>query len=324
MAALSLAPIDSYSENHHSQHVKMNWNTYAPLVIDAIPFAIMVTDAHATIVAENPAFCRITGYASEEVIGNNPRMFQSGRQSVAFYEKMWLSIHTTGCWCGEIWNKNKTGSVYPEWLTIQAIYDADGQIQHYISSFEDISKRKAYEKQLKHLANHDALTGLPNRLLFMDRLQHALKRMQRCVSGCGVIYIDIDGFKPVNDTHGHAMGDALLCQIAQRLKTCVRNSDTVARMGGDEFVLLVDDVHHSDDIYAVAQKVLISISTVFALDTHHIKVGASIGISHLAAFEHDENILDVATHLLKQADTSMYAAKQKGRNRIIAFNKALA
>ena len=201
----------------------------AAKVMDTVSNAIMVADAEANIRLVNPAFCRITGYRPEEVLGKNPRILQSGRQHREFYADMWKDILRQGLWEGEIWNRRKGGEIYPEWLTITAIRDQDGNITHYVSTFQDITERKRVIRELEHLASHDQLTGLPNRKLFIDRLEHAMRLSRRVEKQTALLFIDIDGFKPINDAHGHDIGDALLQAIAGRLRRSGRDSATGAR-----------------------------------------------------------------------------------------------
>jgi len=287
-----------------------DWEQISFDILDAVPFAIMVTDAKANIIAVNTTFCSITGHTKCDVIGENPRILQSGRHSALFYEKMWLAIHTSGKWSGEIWNKRKDERIHPEWLTIQAVYNISGDISHYISTFEDISRRKEQNKKLQYGQTHDYLTQLPNRMLLMDRLAHGLKRVKRERKEVGLVYIDISDFDDVNDQYGHDIADVLLCDISQRLKACARKSDTVARISGSEFVVLVDHMHNVDDAYAEAQKILIALSAAFFFNGHKIHISTSIGIANTGG--------DIeAELLLKQADAAMYQAKLRGCNRIM-------
>jgi len=289
----------------------------AAKVMDTVSNAIMVSDMDGNIQLINPAFSRITGYQPEEVIGKNPRILQSGRQSTEFYKQMWKGILEEGYWEGEIWNRRKNGTVYPEWLIITTIKDKYNEITHYVSTFLDITERKDFEVKLEHLANHDPLTGLPNRLLFIDRLDHAMQISKRYQSKSALIFIDIDGFKPVNDTHGHNVGDALLQEIATRLQGCVRISDTVARVGGDEFVMVIENITNIDTAIKIAEKALLLMREVFVLDELECHVGASLGLS---IYPDDSEDLD---ELTKQADTAMYHAKNSGRNRISIYQDDL-
>jgi len=287
----------------------------AATVMDTVPSAIMVADHNANIRLINPAFTDITGYSADEALGQNPSILKSGRQSAEFYAAMWGQIRKTGHWEGEIWNQRKCGDIYPEWLIINTMRDENGAVSYYVSTFLDISVQKKMENQLRHRANHDALTGLPNRTLLADRLSISLKRAHR--SGCKVevLFVDIDGFKPINDTYGHDAGDDLLKQIAKRMLQCVRESDTVARVGGDEFVLVLEN-KTQENLLGVADKVLQAMQTPFVLATTTCQVGASIGISSYPEGGDNPEVL------LKQADTAMYLAKKGGKNRAVVFDRS--
>jgi len=289
----------------------------AAKVMDTVSNAIMVSDMKGNIQLINPAFVRITGYQPEEVIGKNPRILQSGRQSPEFYKKMWKGILEEGYWEGEIWNRRKNGTIYPEWLIITTIKDEYNNISHYVSTFLDITERKDFEIKLEHLANHDPLTGLPNRLLFIDRLSHAMQISKRSQSKTALIFIDIDGFKLINDTHGHNVGDVLLQKIANRLQSCVRTSDTVARVGGDEFVMIIENIADIDRAIEIADKALLLMRKTFIIDDLECQVGASLGLS---IYPDDSVDLD---ELTRQADAAMYHAKKSGRNRISIYHNDL-
>ncbi|RMH50064.1 MAG: sensor domain-containing diguanylate cyclase [Zetaproteobacteria bacterium] len=289
----------------------------AATVMDTVPSAIMVADRDVHIRLINPAFTAITGYGAEEAIGRNPRILASGRQSKEFYAAMWRSILDEGHWEGEIWNRRKSGEIYPEWLIINTLRDEDGEILYYVSTFLDITEQKEMERKLRHSAYHDALTDLPNRVLLYDRLEQAISRAHRFGRRVGVLFVDIDGFKPVNDNHGHDAGDLLLQQIAGRLQACVRASDTVARVGGDEFVLLLES-RSAEDIAGVARKVLHAMQQPFPLEGGLVcHIGASIGISIYP--EHGVE----REELVKRADAAMYVAKKGGKNRIVVYDRTM-
>ena len=269
---------------------------------------IMITDAAGTIIDVNKTFVEITGYSREEVIGHNPRLLKSGRHDAAFYAHLWQIIAEHGYWHGEIWNRRKSGQVYPEITSISAVHNAKGVIIHYVGLFADISVLKESQQRLEKMAYYDPLTRLPNRALLADRLQLALSKAQREQRILAACYLDLDGFKPINDTWGHAAGDDLLIQVAQRLQSCVRDNDTVARLGGDEFVVLLDDLHTLDEGERALQRILEALSAPFALGAATVTVSASVGA---AFFPSDGTDPDT---LLRHADQAMYSAKQGGRN----------
>lgn len=280
---------------------------------EATDNAIVVTDASGCIVSINRAFTHITGYSSEEALGNNPRILQSGRHDEAFYSEMWTSILTTGHWHGDIWDRHKDGHVYPKYLSVSAIRNASGALTNYVGIFRDISERKTVEDRLDHLAHYDSLTGAPNRSLLLDRLEQAIQRGVRRGVKVGLLYIDLDHFKLVNDTYGHSAGDDLLIAAAQRMRTCVRNVDTVARLGGDEFVVLVPDIAAQDAVHVVAAKLLEALTPPYEIEGRHAVCTPSIGIS---IYPDDA---DNWKELMKHADAAMYQAKQSGRDNFKFF-----
>ncbi|WP_157819223.1 diguanylate cyclase domain-containing protein [Mariprofundus aestuarium] len=287
----------------------------AAKVMESDSNAILVCDDKANIVLVNPAFCDITGYSREEVIGNNPRILSSGRQTVDFYRKMWSTLHSEGMWAGEIWNKRKNGEVYPEWLSITAVRNDAGEISNFVSIFYDISEQKNIEQRLSHMAHHDQLTGLPNRTLFTDRLEHALAHAIRDKYKVGLMFIDIDGFKAINDNFGHDVGDALLIEIANRLGELVRSADTVARVGGDEFIIILENLIDLEDMVQVADKILKCFSTPTMAAEIACDIGCSIGI----AIGPDDS--QNADELVKKADTAMYLAKTSGKQQYRIYNR---
>jgi len=279
----------------------------AAKVMESDSNAIMICDHQANILLVNPAFCAITGYARDEVIGKNPRILSSGRQSAEFYRNLWESLLGDGMWSGEIWNKRKDGGVYPERLSISSVYNDAGEITNYVSIFNDISEQKDIELRLSHMAHHDQLTGLPNRTLFTDRLEHALAHACRNNDKVGLMFIDIDGFKAINDNHGHDVGDALLCNIANSLTELVRDADTVARVGGDEFVIILENLLNDAAIVQVAEKIL----DRFSLPTMAAGIACDIGCSIGISIGPDDS--SSGDELVKQADTAMYVAKTSGK-----------
>ncbi|MES9969756.1 MAG: EAL domain-containing protein [Candidatus Thiodiazotropha sp.] len=286
-------------------------------VFDTTQEGIMVTDADNMIKTVNPSFSRITGYSAEEVIGQPPSMLSSGRHDDIFYEELWDSILRKRYWSGEIWNRRKDGSVFPEWLSIAAIPDEEGIAKEYVAVFSDISKHKENEEQILYQANYDALTGLPNRSLFSDRLKQAIGSAQREQWKLAILFVDLDQFKMVNDTFGHVMGDELLQLAADRISDCVRESDTIARFGGDEFVILLQDVNDMDAVANIATKVIDRITKVFTLYEREIFIGASVGIT---IFPDDAMSAD---SLLRNADMAMYQAKDRGRNNYQFFTASM-
>jgi diguanylate cyclase (GGDEF)-like protein/PAS domain S-box-containing protein len=274
---------------------------------------IMVCDADNKVQAVNPAFTGITGYSPGDIIGKNPSVLSSGRHDGQFYADLWSQLQQTGRWQGEIWDRRKSGEVFPEWLSISVIRNADGSIARYVAIFTDITKRKQGEEQIWRQANFDNLTGLPNRALFHDRLSRAVADARRERHGLALMFVDLDRFKLVNDTLGHALGDLLLQQAASRLSGCVRENDTVSRLGGDEFTIILKGVEAASNAALVAEKVIATLSTPFCLDGNDASIGGSIGISLFPDDAEDDR------SLLRTADMAMYRAKESGRNTFAFF-----
>lgn len=269
---------------------------------------IMVSDANNVIESVNPAFTQITGFMAHEVIGKDPCMFASGKHDAAFFNSMYASLEKDGHWQGEIWNRKRNGEIIAVWMTINTVKDDDGKVCNYVSIFSDITHRKAAEEQMHFLAYHDALTSLPNRILFNDRLSHAIAHASRNKRMVGVMLIDLDRFKQINDTLGHPAGDQLLQNIAQRLTACIREEDTAARLGGDEFVLILEGITAIDDLANIAAKIVNSLAQPVTLGKQELVVTTSLGI---AVYPHDAKRAD---GLVKRADEALYAAKAAGRN----------
>jgi diguanylate cyclase (GGDEF)-like protein/PAS domain S-box-containing protein len=279
---------------------------------------ITVTDAHSRIVMVNKAFTDTTGYSAEEALGKTPAMLKSGKQGDNFYRDFWNILRERGEWRGEIWNRRKNGTVYPEWLNVSAVRDRHGRIEHYIAIFSDITERKEHEERITYQAFHDALTGLPNRLLFRDRLDLALAQARRNKARKpALMFLDLDRFKQINDTLGHEAGDTLLKEVANRLRHCVRASDTVARMAGDEFTVLLPEAEEEGEARAVADKILQVMNEPIVLGSESRVVTTSIGISHFPQDGRD------AETLMKHADAAMYAVKGSGRASFCFFNSDL-
>ncbi len=275
---------------------------------------IMITDADATIIEVNNTFCLITGYSHEDVLGKNPRILQSGRQSRDFYAAMWESLLEQKHWSGEFWNRRKNGEVFAQLTTISAICDANGTIQNYVALFTDITLQKEHQQQLEHIAHYDALTGLPNRVLLADRLQQAMSQSKRQKKSLAVAYLDLDGFKAINDSHDHEVGDELLIALSQRMKEALRGSDTLARIGGDEFVAVLVDLKKMTDCEPVLARLLRAASSPIAAGNATLQVSASIGVTLYPQDGAD------ADQLMRHADHAMYVAKQAGKNRYQLFD----
>ncbi|WP_127475989.1 diguanylate cyclase domain-containing protein [Sulfurivermis fontis] len=269
---------------------------------------VLITDPNGVILSVNHAFTEFTGYAAEEAIGKTPALLRSGRQSEAFYRHMWLTLQNEGQWEGEIWNRRKDGKHYLEWLTISGVRDEAGTITHYVAVFSDITSEKENEERLYHLAHYDLLTDLPNRMLFYDRLRQGLLRAKRNNRQVAIMFLDLDGFKQVNDELGHHAGDELLRQVARRLSGVLRASDTVARFGGDEFTVSVPDLTPDDDISRVAQKIIAAVAKPYYLGSNRVQVTTSVGIS---LFPQDGEDPD---SLITHADMAMYETKKGGKN----------
>ncbi len=287
----------------------------AASVFDNAHEGIMVTDPHGIIVEVNSTFSELTGYSHDEAVGQNADLLKSGHHNADFYVEMWATIRSKGHWRGEVWNRKKTGEIFVELLTISTVRDPNDQITHFVAIFSDITLIKQHQQRLENLAHFDALTQLPNRMLLADRLQLAMAQSERDQKMLAVCYLDLDGFKPVNDIHGHAAGDRLLVEVAQRLRQCIRGGDTVARIGGDEFVLLFADITDVHECGHAASRILAALSTPFLIADHSIKISASIGVTLYPTDGSD------ADTLLRHADQAMYTAKQAGRNRYHLFDQ---
>lgn len=269
---------------------------------------IIITNASGNIIDVNEAFVFITGYERNEILGKNPRILKSERQSPLFYEQLWQSLLRNGYWHGEIWNKRKDHEIYPELLTISAVYDDSDIVKNYVGLFTDISDIKQHQIQLEHMAHYDLLTSLPNRVLLADRLNQAILQSQRNQKVLAVAFLDLDGFKDINDIHGHDVGDQLLISIASTLKRALRDGDTLSRFGGDEFVAILTDFEHLDDFKPILQRLLCAASEAITVQGILLKVSVSIGVT-LYPLDDAEG-----DQLIRHADQAMYVAKQKGKN----------
>ena len=290
---------------------------------------MFVADANSRILRVNIAFTRISGYSEEEVVGQTPKLFSSGRQDKVFYEAMWDSINTTDAWEGEIWNRRKSGAIYPEHLFITAVKDASGTLSNYVATLTDITMSKAASEKTNSLAYFDPLTQLPNRRLLLDRLSHALAANARSNQCAALLFLDLDHFKTINDTLGHDVGDLLLQQVATRLTDGVREGDTVSRFGGDEFVVLLENLSKQSIKAAaqakeVAKHIIFELTQPYQLDTHTYHSTSSIGAT---VFSGHEIVLSghesASEELLKQADIAMYQSKAAGRNTLRFFNQTM-
>ncbi|SEI76507.1 PAS domain S-box-containing protein/diguanylate cyclase (GGDEF) domain-containing protein [Allopseudospirillum japonicum] len=289
----------------------------AQKVIEVSLDGIIITDARGIIESVNPSFTELTGYTAEEVIGKTPKVLSSGRHQSNFYQNMWQALKQQGYWQGEIWNKRKNGDIFPEWLTITAIRDEKEQIIQYAAIFADISDRKRKEEKIHNLAYFDELTGLANRRLLNDRLQQALSQARKHEAMLAVLFLDLDLFKRINDSLGHASGDQVLRRVARRLQDAVGTEDSVARLGGDEFVILVPEVEHLTDLERLSHRIIAAIHQPMQIEGQELFVSTSIGIS---LYPQDAQNTD---DLLKNADSAMYRAKENGRNNFSFFTQQL-
>ncbi|HTN93015.1 MAG TPA: EAL domain-containing protein [Gallionella sp.] len=281
--------------------------------------SLMITDPDGVILRVNKAFTETTGYTPEEVVGKTPQILKSGHHNQDFYQAMWETLNRTGTWRGEIWDRRKNGEIYPKWLSITSVRGNNGLITHYVGSHIDITERKASEEMIQQLAFYDPLTSLPNRRLLLDRLQQALASSARSGREGALLFIDLDNFKNLNDTLGHDFGDMLLQQVTQRLVSCIREGDTVARQGGDEFVVMLVDlseqpIEAAAQAEAIGEKILTALCKPYQLGTHNYLNTASIGIT---LFHNHEAPIE---ELMKQADIAMYQAKRTGRNALRFFD----
>ncbi|WLH74084.1 EAL domain-containing protein [Pseudomonas fluorescens] len=289
----------------------------AAAVFDCTREGVLVTDAQGLIVHVNRAFMEITGYQQEDVMGERPSLFKSGRHSSNFYQQMFQTLEDKGEWSGEIWNRRKSGEIYPQWQTIRVIHDDQGQVSHHVAVFSDISAIKDSEHELAHLAHHDPLTDLPNRLLFTDRAEQALASAQVHKRGCALLLMDLDHFKIINDSLGHNVGDQLLKAVGERLKGLFGPGVTLARLGGDEFAVLAESCPQVIQAAAIAQRMLDAMKAPFVFDGNQLFISASVGIS---LFPSDALS---AQQLLRNADSALFKAKSVGREGYALYTEEL-
>ncbi|MBZ0106413.1 MAG: diguanylate cyclase [Sulfuricella denitrificans] len=282
-------------------------------VIESAAEGIMITDAHRIIRLVNPAFEKSTGYSAREAIGRTPALLQSGRHDEHFYREMWATLDLHGKWQGEVWNRNKSGDIYPEWLSISAVRDSRQKVTHYVGIFSDAHTQEQILERLHYLAYYDGLTGLPNRRLFLDRLTISLAQARRDGHMLALMFIDLDHFKQINDRLGHKIGDGLLVAVTERLKTCLRDGDTLARLGGDEFTVILPAITHPNAASHVARKFLQGFSHPLIIEEHELQITCSIGFG---IFPDDGEDAD---SLLNHADIAMYQIKESGRNSYVRY-----
>ena len=296
-----------------NQHLRL-----AATAFDSTFEGIVVTNTANVIESVNPAFTQITGYKAQEVIGKTPAILSSGRHDSAFYRAMYEALAQTGHWQGEICNRRKNGEIYVEWLTINAVKNKDGNVTNYVAVFTDFTTRKAAEEQMRFLAQHDALTGLPNRNLLRERLLRAIPHAQRNGKKLAVIFLDLDDFKEINDQFGHDAGDQMLRVVAQRLSDGVRAEDTVARLGGDEFIVVLEEMSDDGNIPTIVGKIIATLAAPVTFHGREMSIATSVGI---CLYPDDGQSAD---ELVKNADVAMYRAKEKGRNSFHFFSGGAA
>ena len=303
---------DITEEKHYQKEIKL----FAK-VFETTSEGVLVADSKVNIIAVNRAFIQMTGFSKEEVFGKNPRIRKSGKHDEDYYERLWKILLFSGSWRGEMYNRNKNNSITPERVSISVIRDNSGEISYFVAIYSDISKEKKEEERLLQLAHHDALTKLPNRYLFQDRLNQAIIWHKRTESMFGLFFIDLDDFKPINDENGHEAGDAVLKQVASRLRALTRQSDTVARLAGDEFVIILANITSLQMAKELAEKILLHLNSPIVFNGTDLRVGASIGISAYPVHGED------AKTLLQNADEAMYLAKYQGKNSAFVYGSKL-
>ncbi len=283
-------------------------------VLDDASEGILITDTDACIVDMNAAFCQLSGYEREELLGQRPSILSSGRHDRGFYQQMWLQLAKLGYWKGEIWDRRKGGELLPSLVSISAVVDEADEVSHYVAVYSDITQIKEKEQQLEQLAHFDGLTGLANRMLFHDRLRAAMHRSNRRKKCCAVMYIDLDGFKQVNDQLGHGVGDSVLVRVARQIEQSIREDDTAARLGGDEFAIIFNELADRDDVDMLAERVLKKLTFEVNAETEILSISASIGVAIYP--DHGDSV----ERLLQCADQAMYDCKRHGKKGYRRFN----
>jgi diguanylate cyclase (GGDEF)-like protein/PAS domain S-box-containing protein len=311
LLATDLSEIHAFKRNERELKLAASVFTHASE-------GILITDARGNIIDVNDAFTRITSYTRDEVLGRSPGILSSGRQDKEFFAALWRNLTEKGHWYGEIWNRRKSGELYAEMLRISALYDSDGKVTEYVGLFSDITAMKEHEKQLEHIAHYDALTNLPNRMLLADRMQQAMVQSLRHTQFLAVVFLDLDGFKVINDAHGHPVGDRFLIQLSSCIKAVLRESDTFARIGGDEFVALLLDVDSIAACQPTLGRLLAAAAQPVRIGDLVLQVTASLGVTF---YPQGDGV--GAEQLLRQADQAMYQAKVAGKNRFHVFDPTL-
>lgn len=289
-------------------------------IFENIRDGVMITDTNEVIISVNQAFCDITGYSFKEVIGKTPRILKSDKHDKNFYSELWGKLRKKGSWQGTIWNRHKNGDIYAEWINICSITNRQNEVEYYACIFSDITKIKTEEQKLISMAYYDPLTGLPNRLLFYDRLKQATLLCERENKEVALLFIDLDKFKPVNDTYGHHVGDLLLQLVSSKIENLCRKTDTVSRIGGDEFVIILIQEQGPDllkGVEKIAKQILRILKKTYQIMNYKIKIGGSIGVSLYPS--HTQNL----DQLLNNADKAMYYSKSKGGNQFFIFDKEI-
>lgn len=284
---------------------------FAMVALNVMREAVLITDSNNKIVYVNKRYEQISGYSLAEVVGKNPNILSSGKQNKAFYHALWKDLAQNGFWEGEMWNRRKSGELYPEWITITTIKNYNDEIVYHLAVFSDISVRKEAEEKIRYFALNDPLTKIPNRNFFEETLKQASRKHKRRPEQLALLFLDLDGFKPINDTYGHNVGDEVLTEFALRLQAAVREGDFIARLGGDEFIVMMSDIGNKAEAENVAQRCLNIVQKPFEIDVYTVSVGVSIGVAFADEVSSDPHAL------LSLADQRMYKAKKNGKNSYI-------